>query len=132
MRPLLRQAAGYALASGVALGVDFGILAALVQGLHWHPLAAATLSFLAGAVVAYLLSIRFAFDQHRLRDRRAEFLGFVALGAVGVIVNGVVIYVALDVFGIQYLFAKAIAAGFSFLCNFIARRQLLFVQRPSI
>lgn len=132
MRPLLRQAAGYALASGIALGVDVGLLRALVEGLHWPPLAAATLSFLAGAVVAYALSVRIAFDQHRLRDRRAEFIGFVALGLVGVLINGAVIFVAVDVLGIHYLWAKGIAAGFSFCANFVARRQLLFVQRPSI
>ena len=80
MRPLLRQTLGYALASGLALSVDTGILFLLVRLARWPTLAAATTAFLVGAIVAYVLSVRFVFDQHRLRNRRAEFLGFIALG----------------------------------------------------
>jgi putative flippase GtrA len=132
LTPLLRQAVGYALVSAVALGADVALLAALVEGLHADPVVAATASFLAGAVIAYALSVRFVFDHHRLRDRRVEFLGFVALGLIGALVNGAVMFVAVDLLGFRYLAAKCVAALFSFCCNFIARRQLLFVQRPSI
>jgi putative flippase GtrA len=132
VKPLARQAIGYALVSAVALGVDAGLLVALVRLGHWPTLAAATTSFLTGAIVAYALSVRFVFDQHRLRNRRAEFVGFIALGGIGVIVNGAVMYTAVDLLAIPVLAAKAVAAGFSFGCNFLARRQLLFVQRPPI
>jgi putative flippase GtrA len=132
VKPLARQAIGYALVSGVALGVDAGLLMLLVRLGHWPTLAAATTSFLTGAVVAYALSVRFVFDEHRLRNRRAEFFSFIALGGVGVIVNGAVMYTAVDLLAIPILPAKGVAAGFSFCCNFLARRQLLFVHRPPI
>ena len=132
MRPLLRQTLGYALASGLALSVDTGILFLLVRLARWPTLAAATTAFLVGAIVAYVLSVRFVFDQHRLRNRRAEFLGFIALGFVGVVVNGAVLHTAVDLLGWPLLPAKGIAAGCSFGCNFFARRQFLFVQRTSI
>ena len=85
------------------------------------------LSFTAGAVVAYWLSITLAFRQHRMRNRRVEFLGFVAIGVVGLTINTSVIYTAVHFLGLHYMLAKGAAAGFTFLFNFIVRRQLLFV-----
>jgi putative flippase GtrA len=93
---------------------------------------AATTSFLVGAIVAYYLSVKLAFKQHRLEDRRAEFLSFVAIGAAGLAVNSAVIFVMVRQFGLNFLTAKFIAAGFTFMCNFFARRQILFIQNSTI
>jgi putative flippase GtrA len=132
MNVLLREGFGYAVASGCALVVDMTILWSLVHFLSWGYMAAAATSFLAGAVIAYELSITLAFKQHRLHDRRAEFLSFVAIGTAGLAVNAVVIYVMVRFFGLHYLIAKCVAAGFTFLCNFIARRQILFVRHSVV
>ena len=69
MRPLLREGLGYALVSACALLTDVALLALLVRYGGWNYLAAATTSFLAGACIAYVLSVRFVFTQHRLRNR---------------------------------------------------------------
>jgi putative flippase GtrA len=131
MTRLPREAIGYAAVSLVSLAIDVLILAFLVQVLHWGNLAAAATSFLAGACVAYVLSVRFVFTQHRLRNRGAEFAGFVAIGIIGLAVNISVIYLCIDFLGMHVLTAKGVAAGFSFSCNFLARRQILFVP-PSL
>jgi len=128
----LKQLVGYAAASACALLADISILWLLVHFYAWGYLAAATVSFLAGAFVAYALSLRFAFHQHRLVDKRVEFMSFVAIGTVGIAVNAAVISLAVRYFGLHYLLAKCVAAGFTFCCNFIARRQLLFVRPASV
>ena len=130
MSKLLREALGYGAASLCALAVDMGILWTLVHFFSWEYLAAATASFLAGAVVAYLLSVKIAFTEHRLRDRRAEFASFVGIGTIGIAVNAGVMSIAVRYFGLHYIIAKCVAAGFTFTCNFAARRQMLFVRRP--
>jgi len=114
------------------LVADISILWLLVRFCAWGYLAAATASFLAGALVAYALSLRFVFHQHRLADQRVEFLSFVAIGMVGIAVNAAVISLAVRYFGLHYLLAKCVAAGFTFCCNFIARRQLLFVRHATV
>jgi putative flippase GtrA len=131
MNPIIGEALGYAVASGVALMVDLTLLWILVHYLSWHYLAAATMSFLAGATVAYILSVRIAFKEHRLRDRRAEFMSFVAIGIMGLAINSGVIYAAVTYLGLHYLLARCVAAGLTFTCNFFARRQLLFVRQPA-
>jgi len=131
MRTMLKEAVGYGAASVCALAVDMAILTVLVQYCGWWYLAAATASFTAGIVVAYLISVRFVFKHRRLNDTRAEFASFAALGTVGLCVNAVIMSVAVKIGGLHYLLAKCVAAGFTFVCNFVARRQLLFVQRLS-
>ena len=131
MRTLLSDAIGYAAASACAFLFDVAVLWTLVQFCHWWYLAAATASFLSGVVVAYILSVGFVFKQHRLRDRKAEFASFAAIGTLGLAVNAAVIFFAVNFFGLHYVAAKCIAAGFTFICNFLSRRQLLFVRSPT-
>ncbi len=132
MNILFREAIGYAVASGCALFVDVALLWVLVQHFDWWYLAAATTSFASGVFVAYVLSVKLVFRQRRLPDRRAEFASFAAIGMAGLAINAVVIFFAVKYLGIHYLAAKGLAAGFTFICNFISRRQLLFVQRASV
>jgi putative flippase GtrA len=132
MKLIVKEAVGYGAASAGALMVDMSILWILVRYFSWGYLPAATASFLAGATVAYALSLRLAFKQHRLRDRRAEFLSFVAIGSAGLAINAGVITLGVRYLGLHYLLAKCVAAGFTFTCNFFARRQILFVRPSSI
>ena len=126
MKQLLREFSGYGVASAAALSVDMGLLWAFVLvGIDY--IVASVASFLAGAVVAYWLSITLAFRRHRIRDRRVELLSFVAIGVMGLIINTSVIYTAVQFLGLHYMLAKSAAAGFTFAFNFIVRRQLLFV-----
>jgi putative flippase GtrA len=131
VRQFLKELLGYGASSACALIVDVAILWALVNFLSWGYLPAATTSFLVGAVVAYQLSTMIAFEQHRLTSRKTEFASFVAIGGIGLLVNGAVIFIGVNLLGLHYLIAKCVAAGFTFTCNFIARRQILFVRRTA-
>jgi len=130
MKVLAGEMLGYAAASAVALAVDVGLLWILVHLMGCGVLTSATLAFIAGAAVAYGLSVKLAFKHHRLADRRQEFAGFVALGTVGLAVNSGVIFMGVRYFGLHVLIAKCIAASLTFSCNFVLRRQLLFTHRP--
>jgi len=126
MLRLFSEAAKYAAASALALLVDTGLLLALTRYAGWHYLVAGTCSFLAGASVAYALSVQFVFSAHRLHSRKLEFFWFVVLGLVGLALNALVLFVAVSRLGLDLLFAKVLAAGCTFLANFLLRRQLLF------
>lgn len=131
MNAVVRDALRYLLVSGCALFVDIGVLWVLVRYFSWWYLAAATTSFLSGIVVAYVLSITMVFDHRRLNDQRVEFLSFAAIGGVGLAINAGVIFMAVGYFGVHYLSAKCIAAGFTFAFNFFARRQFLFIHHSA-
>ena len=66
-----------------------------------------------------------------LSDRRIEFASFAGIGVVGLAINAAVISFGVKILGVHYLIAKCGAAGFTFVWNFAARRQFLFVTTPT-
>ena len=124
--PLVLELVGYAVASAVALAADIGLLTALSGGLGWHYLPASAVSFTAGGVIAYLLSVRLAFRFHNLGNRSVELVSFIALGAAGLLVNSLVMWLAVAWLGSAIIAAKLCAAVCTFTVNFLLRRQLLF------
>jgi len=132
MRPVIREACGYLGASALALGVDMGVLVLLVEHASMPALPAACISFSAGVLVCYALSVSFVFTHRRIRRRPLEFASFAALGALGFLVNAAVMALGIRLLGLHYLIAKLAAALCTFVANFLARRQLLFVPANAI
>jgi putative flippase GtrA len=130
LRRLFSEASGYALASAAALAVDTSVLYALVQGVGWNYIPASVAAFSAGAVVAYLLSVRFVFPMRKLHNPYVEFISFLTLGLAGVLVNVVALRVAIGAVGLGLVTAKMLAACCTFATNFTLRRQLLFSPGP--
>ena len=129
MKTFFREAIRYAAVSACAFIIDITVLFVLVHYLSWWYVAAATSSFLVGLLVGYVLSVRLVFKYRRLKDPRVEFASFAGIGAVGVAINAAAMTLGVKVFGVHYLIAKCGAAGFTFVWNFVARRQFLFAQR---
>src|SRR5438034_289917 len=86
-RALAHETWKYFLVSVVALAVDYGFLVLLTELGHVHYLVSAAVGFCGGLIVNYALSVSFVFSQRRLTDRRLEFLGFLAIGLAGLMLN---------------------------------------------
>jgi len=128
---VLRQLLGYGGASVIALAMDVSLLELLVQACGWHYIPAAITAFISGGIVAYILSVRFVFEQHRVRNRALELVLFLALGFAGVAVNTLVLSLAIEIAGIGLLAAKFCAAACTFATNFALRRNLLFATNAT-
>ena len=129
MKRLFKEALGYLAGSACALTVDLLILDALAHFTELPAVLAASLSFCGGMLVSYFISVRMVFRYRRIQARQLELLSFIAIGAIGLVVNAIVISIAMNIFDRRLFFSKCIAACFTFFCNFVARRQLLFVPR---
>jgi putative flippase GtrA len=126
MPPFLRELILYGLLSGLALGVDTGtFLLSLAQGISW-PLSAG-LGFGLGLMVSYAGSTCFVFHQHRLKDRRAEFVFYAGIGGAGLLLTQLSLWLLLAV--LPPLAAKLLSAIGVFGFNFALRKTLLF-SRP--
>lgn len=125
-RRFVREIIGYGVVSAIALAADLTMLFCLVKlaGLHYLP--ASALAFVTGALVAYLLSVKYVFQSRRLSSSSMELGCFVALGGAGLAVNAATLFVAVGKAGLNLLAAKLLAAGCTFATNFALRRQLLF------
>lgn len=116
----------YGAASAAALTVDASTLWVLTGPAAAPTLVAATLSFILGCAVAYMLSIRFVFAYRRMCGHMAEFPFFVLTGIAGLGVNLLVIEAAMEIFHQPLPIAKATAAACTFATNYLLRRRLLF------
>lgn len=116
----------YTLAMGIALAADVATLAALVELAAVPYLAAATVAFVVGGLIAYLLCVQLIFAYRRIDDRRVEAATFIGLGLVGLVVNLGGIWVGVEFLMVHYLIAKIVAAGLSFVTNYGLRRFILF------
>ncbi len=118
----------YGLGTIIALAVDVGVLTLLVSGLRFHYILAATISFVVGGVVLYVLSVRFVFRHRRISDIRVEMSSFIALGVLGLAIQTVVMATAVQQMHVHYLVAKLASAGCTFFVNYALRRSLLFSE----
>ena len=96
-----------------------------------HYLASSAISYTAGGVVHYLLSVTLVFRNRRLSDRWTEFAAFFCLGLLGLAATQAILKLSVEGLGMTYATAKLGAVGASFTLNFVARKALLFSKAPS-
>jgi putative flippase GtrA len=117
----------YFAASLLALAVDTGTLSACLRVLHLSLAWSATLGFITGAIVAYVLSIRWVFKARAFGSAPAlEFLTFVGIGVAGLGITQLVLWIGVTEFGLLAEAVKLAAAVVTFAFNYIARKTLLF------
>jgi putative flippase GtrA len=125
---LLGEFLRYFGASALALALDFLVLTLLVEWAHWPVLLAASCGYLAGTLVAFAMSVRWAFSQRSFASWKVGLGLFALIGLIGLGVNLLVMALAVNHLGWAYPWAKAAAACASFLFNFVVRRAALFVS----
>ena len=119
----------YCFVGGFAFLVDAGLLYVLTEYAGWHYLLSASLSFIAGLCVNYLLSISWIFKSSTYGNRTLEFVFFAIIGVVGLLLNELLLYMATDVLHLYYMLSKVIVAGIIMLWNFFARKYILFTPQ---
>lgn len=126
IQPVLVNFFAYFAVGGVAALVDIGGFMTLtaVFGIRWF--LAALMSFVVAATVNYFLSIRFAFSSGVRFRRHHEFMLVVAVSAIGLFFNQLVLWVLIGGAGLARLPAKVSATGIVFLWNYSARQNFIF------
>lgn len=116
----------YVFVGGFSFIVDYGLLFLLTEFFHFHYLISATISFIAGLVVNYLLSTKWIFRKSKLSNTTLEFIIYGIIGVVGLILNNILLYVFTDLLNIHYMISKLITAVIVMGWNFFGRRIILF------
>ena len=127
-KPLLRHdLARYFAASLCALLVDVAALSLCLRALHLGLAWSASIGFLAGAMVAYALSIRWVFRSRAFRDLPAlEFATFIGIGIAGLGVTQVMLWLGVVKLDLLPEAVKLAAAVVTFAFNYLVRKTLLF------
>lgn len=125
----LHQLFRYSFVGGVAFAVDFGLLYVLTEYAHLHYLLSATLSFLVGLIVNYILSKMWVFQTGTISNRWAEFAVFAVIGVVGLGFNNLFLWFFTEYCSIYYMVSKILTTIIVFFWNFFARKFILFNKK---
>ncbi|SCX77575.1 Putative flippase GtrA (transmembrane translocase of bactoprenol-linked glucose) [Lachnospiraceae bacterium XPB1003] len=137
MKKLFAQIVKFGLVGVICFIIDFGLYNGLnLIGVNY--LISGAVGFIVSVVVNYILSFKFVFERKEDLDRRAEFIIFVVLSAIGLGVNELFIWLSVDVVyeGSELLqglmgenLAKAVgkifATGVVMVYNFVTRKMFL-------
>ncbi len=125
MKRLIAQFFKFGVVGVLAFVVDFGLLFALTSGLGVNYLVSATVAFSASVVFNYAASMRYVFTHREDLSRRREFVVFVALSVVGLVINNATMALLVEAFAVNYLVAKVAATAIVILWNFFSRKKWL-------
>lgn len=129
-RLLRTDFARYFAVSLLALAVDMVVLSACLRLLQLELAVAASLGFIAGGIVAYLLCIHWVFPERRYDETPSlELAAFVAIGIAGLGITHVVLWLGVTWMGLVPELVKLAAAGITFASNYLLRKTLLFATR---
>ena len=114
----------YFLAGGTAALFDIGIFMGLIR-MGQSYVVAGSVSFIVATFVNYVLSTRYVF-----RDRKGTGLRTVvatyAVSAVGLVLNQLILWLAIDHFHFFPFYSKLLATGMVFFWNYFIRNYVVF------
>ena len=126
---MLVRAAKYFVVGGISACVDIGFFFVFAKLLGFNYLAMAAVGFVIAVPVNYLLSVRFVFTSGARFKPLHELALVYLVSSVGLGLHLVVLYVAVDVLGLELMLSKLIATGSVFAWNFTARNYFVFRPR---
>ncbi len=105
--------------------LDFTALFVLTEFLGVYYLASAAIAYLAGFIANYLLCVHWVFAG-RCGNKADEIWKISLVGAVGLALTALLIWIFTEYLGFYYLFSKLAAIVIVFFWNFFARRHVVF------
>lgn len=132
MRKLIEQLAKFSVVGFAAFGIDYGVLMLLSQVFGVDPVLSAGISFVVSVVFNYLASMRFVFTRRDDLSRSRELAIFVALSVIGLLINELLVWLGVLLFGNSALaltITKVFATAVVMVWNFWSRKHWL--EAPS-
>lgn len=116
----------YCFVGGIAFIFDWLTLVLFTEmGLHY--LISAVIAFFVGLTANFILSKLLVFKKNSTKyGRVGEFIAYAAIGAIGLGITELIMYVLTDIVLLYYAVSKIIAAIIVLLWNFIARKKFLY------
>ena len=125
LRKLIAQILKFGVVGFLAFLIDYGLLIALTELLGMNYLLSATISFAVSVTFNYFASMRYVFQHKEGMSRRREFIIFVVLSVIGLIINDVAMWLGVDILNIDYRVTKIGATIIVMVWNFVTRKIFL-------
>ena len=114
----MRQIIRFAFVGGSAFVIDYGVMIFLTELIGINYLISSGISFSVSVIYNYILSVHWVFDVAEDRSKRAEFVIFIILSVIGLGINQLVMWIAVDIFRMFYMIARSGATAIVMVYNF--------------
>ena len=125
MKKLLNQIIRFGLVGGSAFIIDFAVLWLLTDIVGLNYLVSNGISFTASVIYNYILSTVWVFEVKQEKNKVIELIVFIILSAIGLGLNQLLMWLAVDKMAINYMISKVVATGIVMVYNFITRKIFL-------
>ena len=125
MKTLLAQLAKFGVVGVVATVIDFGVMNLLHYALHLDILIANTAGFTISLIFNYVASMKFVFEHRDDMSRKREFVIFVVLSIIGLLLNDGIVLALNKGLLLEANIAKVAATALVMIYNFVTRKVFL-------
>lgn len=128
MRRLIEQVLKFGVVGFAAFGIDYVVLMLLSQVFGVNPVLAAGISFCVSLLFNYFASMRFVFKRRDDLSRSREFITFLLLSGIGLLINEVLMWAGVALLGTSPLMVtitKVFATAVVMVWNFLSRKRWL-------
>lgn len=129
MGKLIAQIMKFGVVGVIAFFIDFGVMVFLTEVFSMNPVASATISFTVSVVFNYVASMRYVFQHREGMSRTREFVIFVVLSIIGLIINDVLMWAGTELVSFDYRLVKIFATAVVMVWNFVTRK--IFLEEHS-
>jgi putative flippase GtrA len=119
----------YFVVGGLSALVDLSLFYVLVKQFDFNYILVSIVGFIIATTVNYLLSIRFVFKSESKSGSWNEFFKTFLVSLFAFAFHLFFLYVFVEVYNIDKMFAKIAAIFFTFMINFTGRKYLVFNKK---
>lgn len=124
-KELILQFCKFGLVGIISLLTDYGFMILLVEGMGKDYFRACAFSYTLSVLVNYVLSMRYVFHGREDISKTKEATIFFMLSLIGLLLNQMIMWVAVDMVGMFYGLAKLLSTFMVTWYNFISRKKFL-------
>ena len=122
---LIQQILKFTVVGGFAFIVDYVTIIVCKEVFNINVLLSAAIAFIISVIFNYILSIKWVFDVNKNKSKKRNFILFMFLSIIGLILTEIIMWIGTDLLNIYYLIVKIIATAIVMIFNFITRKIFL-------
>lgn len=128
-KSLIQQIIRFGFVGGGAFVIDYGIMIFLTEAAGINYLVSSAISFVVSVIFNYILSIKWVFNVSGERSQAQDMTVFMVLSVIGLGINQLIMWLAVDKLHIFYMLAKIGATAVVMVYNFVTRKLFLENRR---
>ena len=122
---LLMQIIKFIIVGGISTIIDYIIFFILHDFLNWNTIISNIIGFTVSVIYNYIISIKWVFDVNKDNDPKKQFIIYIILSIIGLLINTAIVYFCVDIMKFYSLIGKVIATSIVMVFNFITRKMFL-------